>query len=748
MIKKLLFTLLLLLLFSIFNNITYSQNVGKFRGIISDSTSGEVLAYANIYIKNLGVGVATNERGFFIISSLPVSESYQAEVSYVGYRTKTVYFKISKDDITDVKVNLSTLDIEMQTIEKIGERIYGENVTDIGIQKISAKKFDYLPKGVEADVFRTIQYLPGIQSSSDVSAKYHVRGGASNQNQFLLDGIEIYNPFHALGLFGVIDPEIVNNVELHIGGFSAEHSGKISSVMDMFTKEGNKFKYTGLLSSSLMSVKGLVQGPFKNGSFILSGRKSYSNKILNSFLSENNIPIDFYDMFVKATYANDDVLSNAKFTFTGLTSGDNIFNNNLLLADVKWTNNVFGIKYTQFTDEPLFYSILISRSEFSGELIPNLSVTKPIKNRVLDWMAKFDISYVFDSKDEFVSGAKINEITTDLFLRNSLDFEKNIGPKGDRVNIGLYAKYKFLRWKSFSFDVGSRLNLTGVSRGGKSIFVEPRASFAYNISEHFSIKSSWGVYQQEVTTLSDEDEVITYFEPWLITPNYLSPTKSTHYVVGLEFRNGRNVAIDIEGYHKFTKNLPGINENKVISDDPDLVSGTSEAYGVDALFRLSSEYYSFSSAYSWGWVTKNINNAIYHPRFDVRHSVKLILESNTISGWKASLVWIYNSGMPFTQVNGYYDLLIFNNPIDKFSVMGSQLIQPILGARNTQRLPDYHRLDLNVSKAITLYTIKFQLNFSLLNIYDRNNLFYFNRETGERVNMLPFLPTATIKVEL
>jgi len=732
----------------LFQNPDFGQNTGKFRGVVSDSLSGEVLSYANIFIKNLGIGVSTNERGYFLISSLPANDEYAAEVSYIGYEKQTVFFAIQANRITDIQIKLLPSELELQMVEKIGQKVYGENVTDIGIQKISAKKIEALPKGVESDIFKAMQYLPGIQSSSDVSARFHVRGGASNQNQFLLDDVEIYNPFHALGLFGSIDPEVINNVELHIGGFSAEHSGKISSVVNMYTKDGNKNRYSGLVSSSLMSVKGLFQGPYKDGSFIISGRKSISNTVLNNFLDENDTPIDFYDIFVKATYANDDVMPNGKFTLMGFSSGDRIFNNNPLLADVKWANNAVGLKWFQFTDQPLFYEIQVSMSQFSGDLIPNQSELRPLKNRVLDYMAKIDVSYVFDNKDEISVGLKVKEIETELVLENSLKLESNIGPTGTQADIGMYVKYKLLRWKNFNADIGARLNLTGLSRGGDNRFVEPRASFAYNFSKYLSLKSSWGVYQQEITTLTDEDEVITYFEPWLITPSYLSPTKATHYIAGLEWRNGDNMAIDIEGYYKYVINLPGLNENKIFVNDPDLVTGTSKAYGVDFLYRFSSDLFSLATAYSWGWVNKNINNSVYHPRFDVRNSVKVLLESAIYKGWKASIAWVYKSGMPFTQLTGYYDKIYFDDPTNRFSIFGSSNVAPILAQRNIARLPDYHRLDFNISKSFAISFIKFHLDVSFINIYDRNNLFYFNRETGKRVNMLPFLPTAVIKAEI
>ncbi|MCB0747884.1 MAG: TonB-dependent receptor [Ignavibacteriae bacterium] len=728
-------------------NIYNAQQTGNFRGIITDSLSSEVLAYANIFIKELGSGTSTDSRGYFLISSLPVS-NYTAEISYIGYQTKTIHFVIASNKITHVNISLVPLEVELQTVEKSSERIYGENVTDIGIQKFSTKKIESLPKGVEPDIFRALQYLPGIQSSSDISARFHVRGGASNQNQFLLDDIAIYNPFHALGLFGTIDPEVVNNVELHIGGYSAEHEGRLSSVIKMFTKDGNKNEYHGLVSSSLMSGKALVQGPVWDGSFIVSGRKSFSNKILNTFLNENDMPIDFYDLFVKLNYTSEKFFPNAKFSVIGFSSGDNIINNNSRIADVKWSNNALGFTWFQFTEIPLFYTIQISYSEFNGELTPNKSGIKPVKNNVKDYTGKFDLSYVFSNKDEIVFGTKINEIQTNLYLQNSIGEIKNIGPDGANANISLYLKYKMLRFDHFNFDIGSRLNLIGLSRGGSNKFFEPRLSFSYIFSDYFSFKSAFGVYLQEITTLSDEDEVITYFEPWFITPNYLSPARSTHYISGFQWKNGQNISIDVEGYYKSVTNLPGLNEKKIYITDNELVSGSSKSYGVDFLFGFDHSIFNFTTSFSHGYVTTYLNDLEYSPRYDIRNSLKTILDFNVYKGWNASLTWVYYSGVPFTLVTSYYDKLHFDNNEDKFSLLGSQIVTPLLGERNAARLPEYHRMDFSISKQFNISDINFYLSFSIINVYDRANIFYFNRDTGERVNMLPFLPTAIIKVEL
>ncbi len=738
-----------LLIFYLLCNVLSAQSTGTLRGIVADSLSGEALAYANIYIENLGIGASSDSRGYFIIRSIPVNNNYTAVVSYIGYKKKNVTFNVLRNSITDIKVYLSPTEIELKTVEKTGRRP-GENVTSIGLQKISMKQINSLPKGVEGDVFRSLKYLPGIQTTNDVTTSFNVRGGANNENLFLLDDIPVYNPFHALGLFGSIDPEVIKNLELHLGGFGTKYSGRLSSVIKLITKDGNRNKYKASFNSSLMSVKSSLQGPYGGGSFIISGRKSYSNKILNNFLDEDNIPIKFYDLFFKANYENPKLAENGKFSIEGFFSGDQIINNNPLLADAKWSNNILGISWFQFVDKPLFYKINFSYSNFEGEFIPNSSGERPVKNNVKDYTGKIDISYVYASKDQLGVGIKIKEVSTDLFLQNSFGQTANVGQREDRVNVNLslYANYRLLRFKDLSLEFGSRLNLVGLSQSGENRYLEPRASLSYNFSNNLSLKAAWGIYQQEITTFTDEDVVITYFEPWIVTPPYLNPAKSNHYVSGFEWNPNSNLSLSVEGYYKTSDNLPVLNDKKIFLTDKDFVTGSSKAYGIDVLFRYRFSFFNFSASYSHGYVNKKVDNLTYIPRYDIRNSLKTIFDFNIYKGWKASVTWVYYSGVPFTLLTGFYDKLHFNGQQNKFSLFGSQVITPLLGKRNASRLPAYHRLDLNVSKKFDFAFAKVYLNFSIINVYNRANIFYFDRNTGQRVNMLPFLPTFVVKVEL
>ncbi len=276
--------ILFIVISSSFLENTYSQDLGTLRGVVSDSTTSEALAFGNVIVLELNRGASTDSRGYFLIPQIPANKNLTLRVSYVGYLTKDISIRLTKGKVTQYNIALSPSTIQMQAVEKIGEKVIEKNETDISLQRMAIRQIEALPQGVETDVFRSLQYIPGVQSTGDVSARYFVRGGGSNQNLVLIDGITIYNPFHALGLFSVIDPDMINNIEFYKGGFAANFGGRLSSVLKISTNDGNKNKFGAKASSSFLTGKLLLEGPIPNGSFILTGRKSYSSSILKKIL--------------------------------------------------------------------------------------------------------------------------------------------------------------------------------------------------------------------------------------------------------------------------------------------------------------------------------------------------------------------------------------------------------------------------------------------------------------------------------
>ena len=736
---------LIFIVFFSYPSLTYSQAVGGLRGIVTDSTSGDVLAFANVFIQELKTGGATDSHGYFFINSIPANQTYNVLVSFIGYKTKKYKIKILPNKTTYLAVKLALINLQIGTVEKIGEKVIEKNSTDLGLERINMKQLEIQPKGVETDILRSLQYLPGVRSTGDVSAQYYVRGGTGDQNLVLLNGITVYNPFHALGLFSVIDPDMINNVEFFKGGFDAQYGERISSVLDIVTKNGNQNSFGGKISSSFLTTKALAEGPIPDGSFMFTARKSISNQVLKKFLNNETIPIDFYDGSFKLNFSDDDFLEKGKFSLFGFKSSDKLNYDDPSKEDFNWSNDLLGFEWIQVYDVPLFSRLGLSFSKFHGEVDPNGSTIKPKKNDVSDVTLSFNITNFFRSKDEFGAGFMFKTLKTNLYLKNDQGIESNIEEFSGMLTV--YAKYKFLRYEDFGADVGVRYNIAGLSVNGGGI-LQPRTSFTYRIFPFLAIKGSWGIYLQEVSTISDENEVITLFEPWVITPDYMNPTTSIEYSGGTEINFNTEASFEITGYYKTIHNLPIINQQKFLPTDPDLIAGEGEAYGWEFIFKYLTPNINFSTSYTLSWAYKSVGDYIYYPRYDSRHGVNVNLNYNLGGGWTAGAVWNFNSGLPFTKINGYYDKLYINDFLNSWYSANNFLPYTLLGDRNIGRLPVYHRLDLSLSKIFKLGSLKLSTDFSIINVYNRKNIFYFKRETGERVNMLPFLPTATVKLEL
>lgn len=710
-----------------------------------DSLNDEALSYANIFIEEIGRGSSTNASGIFHITSIPPEKFYTVKVSYVGYVTKTLKVYIGNGQITEEKIQLTTTSFMMDTIEKLGRLERAPNEAVVSLENISVKSLETLPKGVEADIFRSLQFLPGVQSTGDVSARYNVRGGSSNQNLVLLNGATVYSPFHALGLFSVIDPEIINSVEFYKGGFPTEYSGRLSSIMSIVTKEGNKNRYSGRASSSYLSGKALVEGPYQYGSFFISGRKSFSTDILQKFLNNQNAPLEFYDAAFSATYSNPKIISGRKFTVHGFISGDIIDHNDPSKENYKWFNNIYGLKWFQVLENsPLFYQFNINVSNFRGEQNPNNSGSRYMKNEINDLSMRTSINYLFPTNDEVMAGIQIKEIDSRLELENIRGGISAIDTYG--ANISFFAKYKLMRYKNFGLEFGARFNVTRIAAGtaGEN-FLEPRISGLYRLTENLSVKGGWGRYFQEFTTVSDENALLTIFEPWIVSPKYLKPASSDHFILGFEFEPVPVISFEVETYYKLLSNVPTLNEKKYYLEDPDLVPAEGNAYGIEFAFDYYFDIFKLSGGYTWSKAEKELDGFVYAPRYDVRNAANFILQADLGSEFIASATFSYHSGMPYTQIVGYYDKAYFTDLANRYLRYSPYLI---LGSKNVGRLPDYHRLDLSLSKVTEFYGFKLYLDVSVLNVYDRGNIFYFERDTGKRVNMLPFLPTATVKLEI
>jgi len=720
-----------------------AQEKGTVRGVVKDSLSLESLPFGNVFIKELNVGTSTNNRGYFVIPSVPANRNLTVVVSYVGYKKKELRVLVNADTITDLEILLPSLKIQFETIEKI-ERIIKENVPDVGKIIITPKEIENIPKGVETDLLRSLASLPGVQSTGDVSAKFNVRGGETNQNLILLDGMPVYYPFHAIGLFSIIDPDVINNVEFFKGGFSANYGRAISSIIKIDTKDGDKNNLRAKLSASLLSAKGLIEGPIPSGSFFVSARKSLSNNILKKFVNENDLPIDFYDASLKINFADPDFFAGSKFSLHGLMSEDNLKYSDLIKPDYRWRNNIWGFRIFTLGEVPFFLDFGISVSQFKNEIMPKQSGIKPKSNEVNDFTISTDFLYVLDSKDEVSLGVDVKSFTTKLFLLNRLDFQIDAGADG--LGSNAYLNYKFLRFSDIGIDIGARINLKDLAAKGD--LIEPRINVTYLLFPELTLKSAFGVYQQDISTIVDEREVLSLFDPVFIIPDYMHKSKALHYMAGISSKLSNYFSINLESYYKKIVSAPTLNENKTQFNQPDFLQSSGESYGGEIQAKYKTNQIDLSLSYTLSRAFKEVEGVKYHPRYDSRHNLNFSFTLNFFDDWQFSANWIYHSGRPYTQQLGYYDKLLLNDFLYDYKIYESLFPIRYFGDKNTARLPDYHRLDLILAKKINLGFMKLNFDISAINVYNRKNIFYFEQSTGKIVNMLPFLLTATVKAEL
>ncbi len=741
-------TYILFFLFSFSTTFSvFAQQTGTLRGFVTDSSSGEVLPYSNILIEGTLMGASADLRGGFTITGIPAEKEYKVRITYVGYITKHMIVFIKAKEVTQINIPLAESTIRLQEIEKIGEKVHHANETDLGLQKLTVRDLELLPKGVETDIFRSLQFLPGVQSTGDVSARYYVRGGASNQNLVLLNGIPIYNPFHALGLFSIIDPEMINAIEFYKGAFAAEYGGRLSSVLNMITKDGNKNRYSGNGTISFLTGKAAIEGPIPGGSFMITGRKSLFDKVLSKFINYKDAPFSFHDLSAKINYATSDSKSLTKFSLQGFNSHDGLKSDDPEKADYSWDNNLYGFYWFQaWQDVPIYSEVNFSVSSFDGAINPKMSNAKERKNSIGDVTLKADFTNVYESRDEIRVGYKLKSVTTDYSFEN-LQGNKSALSK-QALHFSLYGKYRFLRFESFGADIGTRINLLSLTKQHAPFF-EPRVNLTYAIFPWLKLKGAWGIYTQELITLTNEKEVISLFEPWSIVPDYLQVPEAVHYVGGIDLTLPDGISFSSEIYYKEMKRTAEINPDKASDHYPDLVQASGNSYGAEFLLKYSKYFIQFTASYSLSWSYRNVNGWVSYPRYDSRHAINSNLTINLGSGWETSVSWFFNSGLPFTQIVGFYDKYYFDDLFDSYNgLYGNYQPFTLLGDPNLGRLPTYHRLDLGITKSFSLSFLKIEVSANILNVYDRKNIFYFERDTGKRVNMLPILPTASIRVEI
>ena len=724
---------------------------GAINGFVRDAENGEPLSYANVYLEHTKYGAATNQRGYFYIGHLPKG-AYELVVSYIGYQTRKQKIKVKPDLTTTININLKSGTVKLNEVIVSAERARFDREVEVSATRLETKQLQSIPKvGGETDLFRIIQLLPGVIATSDFSNKLYIRGGSPDQNLILLDGITVYNPSHLFGLFSPFVPEAISDVTLLAGGFPARYGGRLSSVLDVTTKEGNSKKYTGLGSASIIAAKAIAQGPIPKGSFLVAGRRTYLPDFLLKSFNVEGLGYYFYDLMGKANYAlNPDY----HFTLAGLGAEDVLSfwdpeNPNELNARLSWGNRGISLRSNAILSPVLYSEVLGAWSNFFSNfrVIFDQTDTALLKTALTDFTLKTDFTWYFTDQHTVNLGTDLKLVrmkTTARFDTISFEGQDTLWPLAAYVS----DKWEITKERLF---LKPGLRYSFYSQGNHHE-LEPRIGLRFKPGKNTAFNASVGRFTQPMVTLNSTEAIFSIYDVWLPVSAERKTPSAIHCITGIEHWLRKDAIIKLEAYYKDYADLLETRYGRPFTPPESLLTADGYSYGLDLLLRKTHGWFNGWISYSYMWTRRSIGNEIYyHPHYDRRHNLNIVLNLPTLFlGTDLSARFTIGTGLPYAGIIAYYNRYYYRPDNCKF--VGYE--EFIAGPRDAFRYPLYHRLDASLSKNWALSWGEISGFLDVVNVSNAKNvlLYYWELEQGElperhKIGMIPILPTLGIKVK-
>jgi hypothetical protein len=737
------------------------------KGFVYDKETGDACIFANVFIENTQLGAATDMNGYFNINKVPAG-THKIVISYVGYDTLSQQIVIKEGQLFSQNFYLEPSSVILDEALVSAERRERTTQVRTSVTKVQPVQIKRLPSiGAEPDIAQYLQIVPGVVFTGDQGGQLYIRGGSPIQNLVLLDGMVVYNPFHSIGLFSVFDSDIIQNTDVYTGGFSAEYGGRISSVMDFTMRDGNKNRFAGKISASPFGSKLLLEGPFKkfkpgegSASYLVSAKTSYleqTSKHLYGYIADS-LPFNYTDIFAKTSF---NAANGSKVNLFGFNFRDQV--NYGALSDLNWNSSGLG---SNFIIVPDGSSVMIRANLSYSNYLISLSDANniPRSSEIAGYNGGLDFIY-FLGKNEFVWGIETLGFKTDYVFQNSIG--RTLNQRENTTELAAYTKYKLRRGALIlepSFRIHYYASLSDVS-------FEPRLGAKYNLTEVFRLKFAGGFYSQNLIAANSDRDVVNLFYGFLSGSDAIPDEfdgepithklqKSQHAIAGFEYDITNYWELNVEGYYKNFSQLTNINRNKLYDDTPenyeipdyqkkDFIIEKGAAYGMDILLKYEHNRLYLWMVYGLGWVKRFDGIETYSPHFDRRHNMNFVgtYHLGEDRSWEISARWNLGSGFPFTQTQGFYEQLPLYGNIntDYWQLNGDLGI--IYGEINEGRLPMYHRFDINVKKHFDLSEhSRLEISASVTNVYNRENIFYFDRVNFARVNQLPIMPSLGINL--
>jgi len=747
-------------LFSCFLVASVFAQKGAVRGNIYDKQTAQPISFATVQVEGAQKGVISDINGFFTLSDLPVG-TFKLKITYTGYEEYVTDIVVKQGEILFVNAYISDTGNKLEEVTISGKREQARADVQISKLSVTAKQIRSLPSaGGQADIAQYLTVLPGVVFTGDQGGQLYIRGGSPVQNRILLDGMTIFNPFHSIGFYSVFETELIRNVDVLTGGFNADYGGRISAVVDVKTREGNRKRLSGLVSGSPFMVKALVEGPIvplktEGGgsvSFVMTGKKSLIDQAAKTFYPDVNkgagIPFEFQDVYGKLSLLSG---NGSKANFFGFNYTDRV---HYSIADFNWESSGGGLDFTLVpANSNTIVNGALNYSDYNSGI--KESDRKPRTSGISSYYANLNFTN-FGRHDEVKYGLELTGFRTEFAFVNNRNQTFDQNTNTTEVN-------SYVRWKRkigpLVIEPGFRLQYY---QSLSELVPEPRIGLKYNISDRIRFKTAGGLYSQNLLSTINERDVVNLFVGFLSGPDESITNhdgtaaksrlqKSWHTVGGFEVDVLKNLDVNLEGYYKRFTQLISLNRNKANLLDPNYFVETGNAYGLDLSFKFEARRAYIWGAYSLGYVTRDDGEQVYPPVFDRRHNLNIVTtyQAGKKREWEFGARWNFGSGFPFTQTQGFYNNFNYTDGIGT-DVYGGQGGIGILYAdkRNGGRLPYYHRLDLSIKRTISFSKYgKIEITASATNVYDRPNIFYFDRVRYDRVNQLPLLPSLSMQVQ-
>ncbi|MDD5570310.1 MAG: TonB-dependent receptor [Bacteroidales bacterium] len=721
-------------------------------GYIKDKSTGEILIGATVYIKGTTLGNNTNAYGFYSLT-LPEG-SYKLAFSFIGYKNivRDLELKSNQKISTDMEVEK----IEMKAVEinvnnKPEEEIKEHQASNM---KLSPKTLTQMPGFVgEVDIIKSLQAVPGIKSYGDGSALFYVRGGNSDQNFILLDEAPIYNPSHLFGFFSAFAPDAIKDIEAYKGDFPASYGGRLSSVIDIKSKDGNMKKLCAGGSIGLFTSNLSFEGPFKKdrSSFYMSLRKSNLEWLVIPLTNnDKNLKFGFTDFNTKLNFR----IGNNDRLFLTIYGGKDEYSilgsSEINTYGISWENSLFTIRWNHIFNDKLFSNTTLYSSHYYYYLYLSKGLKDYWNSSIGNFNIKTDFTFYPNPSNTIKTGIDIgsnnsnpgNINLSDIALKN----QAPLVPKYNSRESDFYISNDHEISKKFSLRYGFRIPMwqdygeTTVyyynvnyqvmdtqlvdSKTAYSTFVniEPRINITYSINKISSLKAGYSRTTQFLQLLSNSTSPFTTLEVWVPSGPTIKPQKADQFSLGyFQGLFKSKLIFSVEPFYKMFYNQIDYKDHANMLFNPllegELRFGKAWSYGTEFMFRKMEGKFSGWVGYTYSRTfkqIKGINNDEKYPAFyDRPHDVCLNLSYN-IRRWILSAGWIYATGCAVSTPTGFY---YYNG----YSV-------PVYGEKNNDRLPDYHRLDLSVTYNINKPVRKYQHSFvfTIYNAYGRANPFSVN----------------------